>query len=95
MPVVVAWLVGVLESRIGSIVVSALLSLGLSYTTYKFSVAPLRTLIANDVGSLSSMAANVLGFLWVDRAITMLLSAVAAKYATQGAKAVLTRKVTS
>lgn len=95
MPVVVAWLVGVLESRAGSIVISALLSLGLSFTTYTFSVAPLRTLIANDVGSLSAMAANVLGFLWVDRAITMLLSAVAAKYATQGAKAVLTRKVTS
>ena len=46
MPALVAWLLGALETTIGSIAISALLSLGLGYTTYKFTVAPLRDFIA-------------------------------------------------
>ncbi|MDR3443706.1 DUF2523 family protein [Dyella sp.] len=95
MPALVAWLLGVLETRIGSIVISALLSLGLSFTTYKFSVGPIQSWIQTSVGGIPAVGIQVLGFLGVDKAITMVLSAVAARYAVQGARAALTRKVTS
>lgn len=95
MPALVVWLLGVLESRIGSIVISALLALGLSFTSYKFSVAPITSWIQGAVGGIPAMGIAVLGFLGVDKAITMILSAVASKYAVQGARAALTRKGTS
>ncbi|MHA6203501.1 DUF2523 family protein [Dyella soli] len=95
MPAIVAWLLGVLESRIGSIVISALLALGLSWTTYTFSVAPLRAYILSQTAGIPAMGIGVLGFLGVDRAITMILSAVASKAAVNGAKSILTRKASS
>lgn len=95
MPALVAWILGLLESRIGSIVISALLALGLSFTTYKFSVAPLLSWVQGAVGGIPGTGIAVLGFLGVDKAITMILSAVSSKYAVQGARAALTRKATT
>lgn len=95
MPALVAWLLGALETTIGSIVISALLSLGLGYTTYKFTVAPLRDFIAAQASGVSGMAVQILGFLGLDVAITMILSAIAASYAVRGAKAIFTRRKSS
>ena len=91
MPAFFIWLFEILETRIGSIVISALLSLGLSWTTYTFSVAPLKSLIVSSMAGAPALAVNVLGFLWVDRAVTLLLSAAAAKAAVQAGRQVLTR----
>ncbi|MFK2904960.1 DUF2523 domain-containing protein [Dyella ginsengisoli] len=92
MPALIAWLLGALETTIGSIIVSALLSLGLGFTTYKFTVEPLKNFILSQSSGLGATAVNILGFLGLDQAITMILSAIAARYAVSGARAVLTRK---
>lgn len=92
MPAIIAWLLGALETRIGSIIISGLLTLGFSFTSYTFTVAPLRNYISQVAGGIPSMGLQVLGFLGVDAAITMLLSAVAAKYTINGVKSVLERR---
>ncbi|WP_266170756.1 DUF2523 family protein [Dyella subtropica] len=81
MPAIIAWLVGVLESRIGSIVISALLSLGFSFTTYKFAVGPFRDLIRGILGGAPSYYLGIIGFTGMDACVTMVLSAIAARYA--------------
>jgi len=95
MPALVSWLISALETKAGTLVLQVLVSLGLSFTTYKFSVAPLRDFIAQQVGGMSAQFVNILGFLGVDQAITMILSAIAARYAVQGAKVALSKKVSA
>lgn len=92
MPALVAWLLGALESAAGSIVISALVSMGLGFTTYTFTVEPLKAFILQQSSGLGATAVNILGFLGLDQAITIILSAIAARYAVSGARAVLTRK---
>ena len=89
MPVLIAWLLEALETSLGSIVISALLTLGVSTVTYTFTVAPFRTMIADYLGGLSGTAINILGFLGVDQAITMILSALAAKFAVDAGRSFL------
>lgn len=91
MPALIAWLMSALETTIGSIVISGLLSLGIGFTTYKFTVAPLKAFIIAQAGGMGAQAVAILGFLGFDVAITIILSAIAARYAVSGAKAVLTR----
>lgn len=85
-----ALLARIFASRIGGWVVGALIWLGLSITTYKFGVEGFRSLIANEMGQAGFLI-NWLGFFGVDEAITIVLSAIAAKYAVQGAKVAFTR----
>lgn len=86
------WLGVFLESRIGSIVVQLALSLGITVGSYKFGIEPFQNFIAQQLGGVSGLIANVIGFLGAGIAISMILSAIAAKYATGAMKAVLTRK---
>lgn len=81
----------VFKSRFGGFIVSALLWLGISLTTYKFGVQGFKTLIANEF-SRADFLVNWMGFFGVDQAITIVLSAIAAKYAAQGAKIALTKR---
>jgi len=81
----------VFGSRLGGWIVTALLWLGISLTTYKFGVEGFKTLIANEFAHADFLV-NWLGFFGVDQAITIVLSAIAAKYATEGAKIALTKK---
>lgn len=89
--VALGWLVRVLSSRIGVFIASALLWLGLSVTSYKFGVAPFRSLISQELGSAGFLM-DWMGFFAVDQAITIVLSAIAAKYAIAGAKVALTKR---
>ncbi|MGN6234951.1 DUF2523 family protein [Dyella sp.] len=84
MPALIAWFFGVLETRIGSIIVSALLSMGLSFTTYTFAVAPFRELIRSQLSYAPSQMIAILGFLGVDQCITMLLSAITVRWTMRG-----------
>ena len=92
MPVVIAWLMSALESTAGSIIISALLSLGFSVASYSFGVAPLKSMIANQLAGSGGYFLNILGWLRVDVAITMVLSAYAAKWATRSAVSLIKKK---
>jgi len=91
MPAIIAWVAALLETKIGSWAIQACLALGISFVTYKVGVQPFRDAIVSNLSSMPSMFANVLGYLWVDRALTMIFAAAAAKQATGGLKAVLTK----
>ncbi|MDR3445149.1 DUF2523 family protein [Dyella sp.] len=88
----IAWLGVLLETKLGTFVVNALLTLGVSFTSYKFGVAPLTNFITQQIGQLPGQVANVIGWLGGGIAMSMILSAIAAKYATNGISAVLTKK---
>lgn len=92
MPALIAWLGALLETRLGSWVVQILLTLGVSFVSYKVAVEPFRDLVATQFSLIPPMYGNILGYLWIDRAITMIFSAAVAKQATKGMTAVLTRK---
>lgn len=92
MPVVIGWLMAALESTAGSIIVSALLSLGLSITTYSFGIGPLRSMIASQLSGSGGYFLNILGWLRVDVAISMILSAYAARWTTRSAMSLIKRK---
>lgn len=92
MPAIIGWLMAALETRIGSIVVQLLITLGISFTSYKFGVEELESWIRGLGSSMGAQAVGVLGFLGFDADITIILSAMAAKKATNGMQAVLTRK---
>ena len=74
----------------GPLIAQVLVFFGLSLTTYHFAVAPFRSLLANQLGSAGFLV-NWIGFFGVDKAITIVLSAIAAKFAIGGAKAALTK----
>lgn len=88
----IAWLGVLLESKLGSYVISALLTLGVSFTSYKFGVAPLQQFITQQIGQLTGQVAAVFGYLGGGIACSMILSAIAVKYATNGLTAVLTKR---
>lgn len=92
MPVLIGWLGALLETKLGQWVIQILLTLGISFVTYKVGVAPFRDLIMSSFSAMPAMFANILGYMWVDRAISMILSAAVAKEATKGMSAVLTKK---
>ena len=89
MPVVIAWLMGALESGIGSIIISALLSLGLSVVSYSFTVAPVKSMIESQLSGSGAYFLEILGFLHVDVAICMILSAYSARWATSSALSII------
>ena len=92
MPVVIAWLLAGLETEIGSLIVSALLWLGISIVSYKFTVGPLEGLISGYIGGSGALYANILGFLGVGQGITMILSAYATRWAVSGALSFVRKK---
>lgn len=92
MPALIGWLGALLETRLGQWVIQILLTLGISFASYKVGVAPFRELIASSLSSMPAMFANVIGYLWIDRALTMIMSAGVAKEGTKGLTAILTKK---
>lgn len=85
MPVLIAWLMAALESTIGSIVISGLLTMGLSFVSYKFTVAPFKQLLEQQLAGVPGQFLNILGWIRLDVACTMVLSAYAARWAVRGA----------
>jgi len=74
-------LVGLLMNVMGSLVGRALLALGMSFVTYKGLSTGIDWLfdgIKSNVSALDPRVVQVLAFLWVDKAISMLFSAYAA-----------------
>lgn len=78
------------STRLGGWIASALLTLGISVTTYKFAVAPFRDLIAGSMGSGGQFVAWA-GFLGIDKAVTIVLSAIGVRYGLSAARVALTK----
>jgi len=87
MPFLVAALLGGLSSVMGSLVGRALLALGMSFVTYKgvnvgtdFLVQSMKT----SFGSLGGEAGSFVQWLWVDRALSMIVSSFGTAVAIKG-----------
>lgn len=77
---IVAWIIRILAVRLVGLAVTTLLGLGLSFTSYKFGVAPFRDMISSHLATAGASVLNWLGFLGVDAFITIILSAITVKY---------------
>lgn len=79
MPLITA-LIGGLISVLGTMVGRVLLALGLSYVTYTGLNVSINFLLQQITSNMNSMPTDVvafLGWLWVDRAVSMIFSAYA------------------
>ncbi|MBE1163036.1 DUF2523 family protein [Dyella acidiphila] len=95
MPVVIAWLMAALETTVGSIIISALLTLGISFVSYKFTVAPIKQQLMNVLSGVPAEFLNILGWIRLDVACTMVLSAYAARWAVGSAVSLIRTKSSS
>lgn len=72
-------LIGALASAMGSFVGRAVLALGIGTVTYTGISVSLNAMKSNLIGSVNSLPVDVLnlmGYLWVDKALTIIFSAV-------------------
>lgn len=97
MPILMA-IGGLLLQIVGSMVGRALIALGMSYVTYRGLNTGIDWLLAqiqSNMGSMDSKVLQFLGYMWVDKAISMLFSAYAAAALIKMAgSATLTKLVT-
>jgi hypothetical protein len=91
-------LAGLLLSVAGSLVGRVLLALGIGYVTYKgfdLSVSWLLVQIKGNMGAMPVEVVSLMGYLWVDKAISLIFSAYSAALLVKLAgKADLTQMVT-
>lgn len=81
MPLLVASILGGLAQVAGSLVGRVLLALGMTYVTFKgFGVATdyIKTQVQTSMNSLPVEILALMGFLWVDKAISLVFSTWAA-----------------
>lgn len=94
MPALVVWLGEMLASVAGTMLIRALLAVGIGLaTTAVFHAANVGPKIAALLGQAGPLVGYI-GFFGLDKAITIILSALAARAATNAAKAFLTKKGT-
>lgn len=77
-------IVGALAASLGSLLGRALIALGIGFATYKgldVAMTSLKAQVLQHFNAIPYDAAALLGFLWFDRAIMMVLSAYAAALA--------------
>jgi len=96
----IAGLMFMLRSRLGMLIAGALGWLGLSLATYELVVDPfidqLETYAQNSVsagGEFGAAMAAWVGFMNFDKALTMIISAYAAKHAVGAGKVFLKKKM--
>lgn len=87
MPVLVAWIADMLVSTIGSIVVSALVSLGIGFATSHvasavFDLSPVKA----AMGSAGGLMQQYAGWLGIDQAMTIVFSAWMGRKVTDAAR---------
>ena len=76
----IAALLGGLASAMGSLVGRVLIALGIGFVTYKgvdVGLNALKEAVISNVQGLSSDIVGLLGFLWVDKALSVVFSAFA------------------
>ena len=91
-------LIGGLATAAGSIVGRALLALGISYVTFKgmdISLTAIFDSLKSNMAGLPAETLNFLGFLWLDKAISMIFAAYTAALAIKMAgKTSITKMIT-
>lgn len=74
-------IIGGLSAAVGSLVGRAVVALGIGFVTYKglgTVMSSLRSQVMSNLSSIPLDAASLLGYLWFDKAIMMIMSAYAA-----------------
>jgi hypothetical protein len=73
-------LVGALATAMGTLAGRAIIALGIGFVTYKgidLSIAAMKDAAINSIKGLPVDALNLVGYLWLDKGITVIISAVA------------------
>lgn len=80
-------LIGALVSLFASVVGRAVVALGIGFVTYKgiaIAIGIMKDSVMTGISSLSADAVGLVGFLWIDKALTVVFSAVAVAIAMKG-----------
>ena len=89
-------LIGALAGVIGSMVGRIILALGIGFVTYSGSTVALNAIKQSVISSFSGMPVdmvNLMAFLWIDKALSVMFSAVAVSLAVRGIGATVKRAV--
>jgi hypothetical protein len=89
-------ILGALSKLIGPLAMRVLLAMGISFVTYKgagTSVNWILDSIRSSTGGMPSQVAGLLGFLWVDKAISMMFGAFTASLAVKAVNGSISRMV--
>lgn len=92
MPALVVWLSRIFSSRLGQWLTSALVFMGLAFGTQEFAIGPLRSYLETAWGGLGGQVLATLGYANIDKACTIILSAVAARAALNSGALFLKRR---
>lgn len=80
MPLFLAALMGALATAAGSLAGRVLLGLGIGFVTYKgvdVGINAIKQNVLDSVNGLPAQALNLFGYLWLDKALSIIFSAVA------------------
>lgn len=80
LPLVIPAIVGALAAAMGSLIGRAIIALGMGFVTYKGIGAGIDLIKSKVIQSITGLPADMvglIGFLWIDKALTIILSAVA------------------
>lgn len=75
MPMIVAWIVSAIGSALVSWVVRVLLGFGIGLVATEVALPPLRAWLASYFSGLPVSVVSLLGYMGVDRGLTLILSA--------------------
>lgn len=92
MPVIVVWIGRMLLTVAGEMLIKAIVGASIGVATYTLVVNPVRDQIAQRFAAAGAMAEYV-GFLGIDAAVTIVLSALAGRAAVDSSKAFFTKRV--
>jgi len=87
---------GVLARLVGPLAMRVMLAMGISFVTYKGADTSVNWILDSIRSNTSGMPAHVaglLGFLWVDRAISMMFGAFTASIAVRSVNGSISRMV--
>lgn len=79
MPLIVAAILGALASAMGSLVGRAIIALGIGFVTYSgidVAIGALKTQAQSGVTSIGGDTLAFIGYLWLDKAISIIFSAI-------------------
>lgn len=91
MPVLIAWVGRMLATYAGELALRALIGVGLGFATYHFGVTAIKGTITSYLNGGGQIVAYV-GWLGIDKAVTIILSAWAGRLAVSAGKAALVKR---
>ncbi|MBC3917108.1 DUF2523 domain-containing protein [Undibacterium sp. CY18W] len=96
MPFLIAALWGAFASILGSLVGRVLIALGISYVTYKGVTVGTDSIVMtmkNAYGGMGGEIGSFVQWLWIDKALSMIVSAFAAAMAIKSGSGAITKMV--